>query len=361
MKKGSIANVIPMMGVLLASVLFTFQSIPVSNAFSGELTESISDLNRVAQTKSVADLYLYNQVPMAASHSVHQASYKIASNGGKIGLDYVTWTNTGIGESSLFGSIRNTISVNFIGETDNIFRSKYLSQPEAFGDCSINQEGFSLSIPTYQQSTDTIGIAGEVNPGGELEVTCESSSGSTKYMSEFVLANFKAEDNRFYQLTDDTVSFFEDLRDSWNQVDKVRSSSRTCGRVLEDQYKNRENAAAAELQNEISNRLSSVLGNYPTYNGFEIVKAETVDYTNSMTYDTYSGANYKGYSIPDRERVGSCDCGFRCTEPKYEYWVDVYPQESRLEWSLKDIRYRIPVEDGWKNMHFNVSTYNQSY
>jgi hypothetical protein len=359
MKKGSIANVIPILGLLLASVLFTFQSIPISNAFSSELTESISDLNRVTQTKSVADLYLYNQIPMAASHSVHQASYTVASQGGSMGLNYVEWTYDGVRESGLYGTIRNTISNNLRTITVTTFQDKYLGDTKGFGDCEINRDDFSLLMPGYQQSGDTDDIAGSVNPGGRLEVSCESSDGSTRYLSEYLSANFEANDNRFYQLSDDTVSFFEDLGESWQEVGSVRRTGTTCGSVSESQYRSKENSAASAVQSQISSRFSSVLENYPTYEGFKIAVARTIDFTNSMTYDTYSEANYKGYSQSGSNVIGCC--GPSCTKTRYRYWVEVFPEESRVDWSLKDAKHKVPIEDGWKSLHFNVSTYSQTY
>lgn len=361
MKKGSIANVIPILGLLLASILFTFQSIPISNAFSSELTESISDLNRVTQTKSVADLYLYNQIPMAASHSVHQSSYQVASNSGNIGLESIEWDYEGLREGSIFGSTMNTISVNLQTNTTSIFQDKYLTDNEAFGDCDINKDQFGLVLPGYQSSGDTDDIAGSVNPGGRLEVKCESSDGSTRYLSEYLSANFVANDNRFYQLSNDTVSFFMDLGDEWQEVSSVRRTGTTCGSVSESQYRNKENSAASAVQSHIASRFSAVLQDYPTYEGLEKVVAETVDFTNSMKHDTYTDANYRGYSTSGSTQIGICSCGEGCTKPRYRYWAEVYPEESRVEWSLKDAKYKVPLEDGWESLHFNVSTYNQTY
>lgn len=362
MRKGSVANIIPILGLLLASTLFTFQSIPISNAFADELTESISDLNRVTQTKSVADLYLYNQIPVAASHSVHQASYKVGSNGGDLeNLNNVEWTYDGIREGSIYGSTRNTIANSLSTVSTSIFQNEYLVDAEAFGNCNINQEAFTLSVEGYQDSTNTHNITGFVNPGGRLEVSCESNDGSTKYLSRFLSTGFESEDNRFYQLSNDTVSFFMELGEEWKEVDSVRKSGTTCGSVSETQYTNKENAAASEIQNQISNRFSSVVQNYPTYDGFEIVEAEVVDNTFSMKHDTYQGYDFRGNSDSGKSTSGTCSCGVNCTETEYDYWAEVYPEESNVEWSLKDSNYKLPMNDGWRNLHFNVSTYSQSF
>lgn len=369
MRKASVANILPMLGILLATVMFTFSSIPVMEAFGDELTDSVSDLDRVSKAKTAGQLYFYNQAPLSASYAVHQSSYELAKGGG-VTRDKIEWSYDGLRSSSLIqDSVGLTIGVNLGSKAHTMFREEYLKQPDVLGDCAINKQDFTLGLPGYTQSKQRLGIAGSVGSGGKLEVECENSETSVNYVSSQISTGFNSSDNRFYQLADDSTSFFIELGEEWsgNVNDEYTGSEVSCG---SKDWESAEQDAVEEAENDIKNAFSQAKTGYPTYSGFSILEAKILDASEQFEHGTQTSI-FTGTLETDSEDLGSCGCEtcynkfgqpYTCDcETEYRTEVTVKPQETQVKWALEDSKYRVPTKNGWKNLEFRIDSYIHSF
>lgn len=205
LKKGTFSGVIPMMGMFIMAAVMAFQSIPISQAIGGQLSESFTDLSRVAETKSYGDLYFFNFVPNGAEHSVNNVSYSLGRDGGNVSWDYRTFDVENDIEEDVSSRVSTIIEDKLEPMTESYFNDRYGGVSQGSG-CTIPSINYT-TIPLPDSESDYLqGV--EDNPeniplvvrsqvetdgssyfysGGEaapMEVECIHSQGATKYIGD---------------------------------------------------------------------------------------------------------------------------------------------------------------------------------
>lgn len=370
MSKGSISNTLPMLGIMLATMAFTVQSIPINQAFGNEVQQSISDLDRISQTKSLGHLFLYNQAPLSGSYSVQNASYQMGKEGGGI-----NWNTEKVQSNSVI-SIGEDVFRNFYGEANEAFVEEYLNTGTALRDCDMNTEDFRILVNNFDKSVDRVGIEGLIDPQGRLNIDCKYTDGGVNYKSENIFVEFDAEDNRFYQLAADTTLFFKDLSSSWgeNVEDEYSASEKACSK----KWAEAERDAVRSAENDINSSLEDVETDYPSYEEFSIEKLtyaiDTQTFPRDTETDTFRGSQEESKNSWRSSDCGGCDTCRRHDEEgnlirydcncdkKHKVTVTITPESTDVNWTLEDNKYKVPTkDDGWQNLEFKAHPYSHDF
>jgi hypothetical protein len=205
LKKGTFSGVIPMMGMFIMAAVMAFQSIPISEAVGDQLSESFTDLSRVAETKSYGDLYFFNFVPNGAEHSLNNISYSLGKDGGNVSWSHNTFDPDNNIETDVENRVETIIEDKLEPKTESYFNERYGGVSQGNG-CTIPSINYT-TIPLPDSESDyTQGV--ENNPenipmvvrsqvetegssyfysGGEaapIEVECLHGQGATKYIGD---------------------------------------------------------------------------------------------------------------------------------------------------------------------------------
>jgi len=193
-KKGTFSGVIPMMGLFVMAALMGFQSIPIGQAVSEELTDSFSDLGRMAETKSYADLYFFNFVPNGATHSINEMTYEHGQKGGNISWRYNDFSAGNAVNSKINDVIKGALQPG----VRNYFNEKYGGTSQR-GGCSIPEINYTTKVlPTtkgdvnkkqvdFYKNNIPVLIRSEVPSTGEpapIQANCIDSKGDTRYVGD---------------------------------------------------------------------------------------------------------------------------------------------------------------------------------
>lgn len=205
LKKGTFSGVIPMMGMFIMAAVMAFQSIPISEAVGNQLSESFTDLSRVAETKSYGDLYFFNFVPNGAEHSLNNVSYSLGKDGGNVSWSYNSFDIDKDVETDVENRVKIIIENKLEPKTQRYFNERYGGVSKGSG-CTIPSINYT-TIPLPDSESDYLqGI--DRNPrdipmvvrsqvktegtsyllsGGEaapMEVECINDQGSTRYIGD---------------------------------------------------------------------------------------------------------------------------------------------------------------------------------
>lgn len=184
-----------MMGLFVMAALMGFQSIPIGQAVTQELTDSFSDLSRIAETKSYGDLYFFNFVPNGASHSVNEITYDHGQEGGN-----VSWSHSDFGsEDSVNSKIDAIIKGNLQPRVQSYFNARY-GGDSSRGGCEITGITYTTKVlPTpedgnlqksqidFYENNIPVLIRSEVETSGEpapIQANCLDNRGDTKYIGD---------------------------------------------------------------------------------------------------------------------------------------------------------------------------------
>lgn len=366
--KGSLEGVLPMIGLLIMALVLATQSIPLSEAMSQIVGESTSDIERVVNTRSYADFYFYNYVPLAADYIVNDVSYELGQNAGG-----ENWDSSWLGD---YDSNMRDLRQNL-----NEYSSSNLSEEitGSEGRCSIPDSDYRILVFIGKTESDfqdlddeeiTMSVGHDISSGSRfgsispepIETTCSFEGQESFYQDEslFYSTSTNATDNRYIQLADESLNFFLDLKESLNTVGNESDTHSSCGSY--PSYSGVEEDAAENLEEEVNNEIDDVKSNYPTRDGFEIKEADTVidaDYKYGFESDVVDAS-----SSSDRW-TGSC-CG-GCGDPNEtnEYYhyseVEVSPTETEVDWVLEDTKYKVIVEQAYENLQFRIEPYEHNW
>lgn len=350
MRKGSIANIIPIMGVFLAAILFTFQSIPITEAFGNELTDSISDLDRIAQTKSAAGLYLYNQIPMAASYSVNKAAYELGESSGG-----VSWSD---GNTDNYAEIY----VKLQEEAVENLNSDY-STGKPMQRCSLNDPEYKITLWSDARQS----IKGMVYTSSPLNIKCGSSqNGEAGVNKTDFKAFFNATDNRYLVLADQTVKFYKQLEENWNNVeveDNYSGSSRSCGYY---DYSGAEAEARNKFRNDLEPGFDDATIDYPDKDGVVEEKASFEVNYEVTEESTSQGGCCDSHCHETETIIGPSGTSRKVCVDSHCHAIyksvdtTIEPESASATTKYRDSKFKVLI-DQWRNLQFRVKDYTHSF
>lgn len=405
LKKGTFSGVIPMMGLFAMAAMMGFQSIPISQAISQEMTSSYSDLSRLTKTKSFANLYFYNYVPTGTEYALNEKSYHQAKEGGNVSWGSGEFNPDTDIDIAVISKMSDIIGGELNPATEDYLNNKYGETPGSTA-CTVPDINYTTKI--FPDSTDykeaasnhpdkilmTVRSETEIQttfygfPSGvdaaPIEVECSNQQGDTKYIGDstssgsgggggglFYFNNWQSvgytselnvSANRYHILARETSEFYKRLHDRWVNVgEETGHSSYTCSLGRSEKV-SAVSSAVSDVDNSITSKRSTAISNLrPLPDGIEI-KENNIDTFDSFLGGDVTTGKFRG-SVSTTVQSGDCvcDCGEDCCNHEKRYKATATPETSKHYFSLKDTKYSIITETGWKKLNFTVSPYNHDF
>lgn len=396
-----------MMGLFVMAALMAFQSIPINQAVSQELTESFTDLSRVAETKSYGDLYFFNFVPNGADHSVSHMSHTLGQIGGNVSWNYQEFESSDAAEQKA-----DEIASEFEEQAQEYFNAKYggISQRNSCTIPSINYttdlypdsntimdgvDSRPSTIPVKVRSQvdynfgdlwSGLPFGGGVGTGGvpsiytesntgtdiidaaRMKVECSPEQGSTQYIGSTDGIGFTNElevsANRYLLLGEKTSNYYKDIHDEWLDVEAESGYSSWKCSVGRSEKVSAANSAVSQVDSTISNGKSTATNNLQGSLPDQ-VEIETNNINSSDSFlsgDVTTGKFSGSLSTTRQSDPNECDCDqYGCDDPEYRYKATATPETSDLVFTLNDTKYRSMTENGWETIEFKVRPYSHDY
>lgn len=409
-----------MMGLFVMAAMMGFQSIPIGQAVSQEITQSFTDLSRVAETKSYGDLYYFNFVPNGAEHSVNNMSHNLGQNGGNVTWDEGEFDyEEGDNIESDVRSKTSEIMLTMQNSAQEYFNEHYggVSQSGVCGIPPINYtiENFPDSSDILQDVKDhedkiniLVGSQVEIDYSGygwlpqmdaaPMEVECGYDQGSTKYIGDtqdsgededsnpaaslpfggaggldFQSLGFtnklQSDANRYHVLANKTAYIYKRVFNNWVGVTETTNTEEAVCDPTASDWEEVERESVSDVGSEVNDGFDSVANSEVDVEGVS-GEFDLRPFLMELQYDNYT-RNYYGETSYSKEKVGECkphphDCGEGCSYTHYhanEYDISVTmtPNVSVATSNITDDRYQINTEEGWKHLEFNVNPYVHSY
>lgn len=278
-RKGNLTGVIPMLLLLLTSSLFAVQSITVANAMADEVIDSVENLGKVVEGSSSSGRYFYDYLTKAASYSINQKTYDLAQDGGG-----VKWTSQDL-------ELLTTTQMILHNRANEYYEENYVTKDISGERCQFDNRGFNILLPSPNNQADlnSVHIAGSVVSNfKEVKTNCQfDDSRLQQHATEgFYRAKYNSSFNRYFQLTDETISFYKDLRTRWQSTSTTFTvSSDQCGSYNSEE--DVEDQAVDQAYNVYENRLQDVAADYPKMSGADFeasvndIEYEVLDVTKS--------------------------------------------------------------------------------
>lgn len=407
-----------MMGLFIMAALMGFQSIPISQAVSNEMTQSFTDLSRVAETKSYGDLYYFNFVPNGAEHSVNNMSHKLGKEGGAVDWDY--------GEFSPDNEIETDVELKtqeivdkMITRSRTYFNDNYAGVSTS-GVCGMPPINYSIGsfpdsdgtmlqkvknnedkLPLVVRSQVEVDYSGytffpdiEAAP---MEVECAFEQGNTKYIGDTenneesngggnpifgglpgwygnwqspgFTKQLQSDANRYHVMANRTAYIYKKVHDNW--VSDVQTTSNTNEDVCDptdSDWEQVESNTVGDVGSDVNQAFNDVVDGEVDVEGLS-GEFELRPYLLELDYDDYT-RNYYGEASYSTSNVHGCDChedhsedsdGTHCHETEKDLTVTVTPNVSVMRSNITDDKYRVNTEEGWKHLEFNVEAYNHDF
>lgn len=394
-----------MMGLFVMAALMAFQSIPINKAVSQELTESFSDLSRVAETKSYGDLYFFNFVPNGADHSVSHMSYTLGQNEGNVSWNYQEFESSDAAEQKA-----DEIAIEFEEQAQEYFNAKYggISQRNS---CTIPSINYTVDLyPSSNSIMDGVdsnpskipvkvrsqvdfsfsnigfpgligggiggGVGGTGGTGGtgsiidaaRMKVECSPNDVSTQYIGSTDGIGFtnqlEVTANRYLLLGEKTSNYYKDIHDEWLDVEQENGYSSWKCSVGRSEKVSAANSAVSQVDSTISNGKSTATNNLQGSLPNEVeIETNNIDSSDSFLGGDVTTGKFSGsLSTTKQSDANECDCDrWGCDDPEYRYKATATPETSDLVFTLNDTKYRSMTENGWQTIEFKVSPYSHDY
>jgi hypothetical protein len=192
-----------------------------------------------------------------------------------------------------------------------------------------------------------------------LTITCPYSDGVVTYKGGrgVFSAPENASDNRYLLLVEESTEFFGELNTQWTSgvQDTYSRSGSACGW---NPAPGMERSLVSAIETDITNGSQTARNGYSTPNGGELRTASIIGPSTTFTYtstDLFEGEEDLDIDTSD------CDCDDDGCETWYDVDLTIKPQQSKVDWVLKDTKYRIPLENTWKQLVFKVKPYTHNY
>ncbi|MFB6158791.1 MAG: hypothetical protein ABEJ95_03970 [Candidatus Nanohalobium sp.] len=359
MKKGNVASILPALAVFISASALSLQSMGVTEAMASEVGESVGDLSLTVHTRVTADNFFYNWMPYGGAYSVHNTTYNLSKVGG--GADIHWRTKNGYTPQDAYGDALENLRL----KSKNYFNKKYVEARKGL-QCD-SETGLIQLLPSYSEPlTQWNDLEFWILTTSPLNAECGDRR-ETKYQAqeEYFRSYGNASDNRYISLANRTSKFFTDLSNSFssNVQDKYSNTEKACGYAPTDEA---EAGALNQVNPDVREAFNTVNSNYPLDNKFKKIESQIVNSVFTLTYG-HTTDLFK----PSRESMDTwttencCDCcgeSDRCS-PSYWHYArkDIWPGITKVNYTLKDPKYQIPTEEGWRHLEFQVEPYTHYF
>lgn len=407
LKKGTFSGVIPMMGLFVMAALMGFQSIPISQSISQELTDSFSDLSRISQTKSHAGFHFYNYIPTGTEYSVNEKSYDLAKEGGNVSWNYNQFDIDTDRGDKVESMTKRIVKDNLEPAAGEYLNAKYSSTaggqncitpdinytakllPDAGTDFIEEVDQFPDDIPVTVRSEVDVTSSGTFGwfntvSAAPVEVTCgDNEHGSAKYIgdsststltffSDFSSVGYSNElnatANRFHILAKETTQFYKTLYDDWTSVQSVTNTKQSVCDPSNSDWESLEQRTVNDMNNEVTTPYNEAKDQVDVSGFTKNFSIKT--YELNFEYDDYD-KKFDGNSTNRKVDVGNCkphthSCGEDCSYTHYhadvyDLYVTVNAKKSVVSSNVTDTEYKVITEEGWDNIEFLVDSYPHEF
>lgn len=365
--KAEASPILLMVGVLVLALVFGAMAIPINELFSSEMDESIGDLDRVATTKSSAQLYFYNYVPTAATYAAYQESFELGRRGGSKDIDWSSDLYTesenqypgyvyNPGQTCSSDDVVNEITCRLGDNVTEELRERYISGSE---DGRCQRPDYNLDVYFSQEDYSLEGSAFALSP---IETRCNFPDGNVRYQANnsFLSLDFDVSGNRYIKLAEEADRITEGLYNEWSSgVDDNYVGTET-------QCNNKDfESAEEEAVNDAESDIDQAFDDAPDSSDISDIVVQAFEVTGpSTTFSEGTSTDaFKGSDSQSSEVVGDCNCdedGDNC-DPVYEAEVNVTVDRSDMELVLIDEFSKIPVDLGKRTLEFRVDEYQHFY
>ena len=373
--KGTINGVLPTLGLVIMAALMAFQTLPISQAFAEEMSESYNDLSRITQAKSQGNFMYHNNGLLASEHAVNQKSYELGQIKGGFAWSYNTPT-----EQKLVEKLEN--------ESQKYLNNNYTTY-QTIQDCTIPTINHTLNIQLQNKFIKFNQTSYAQNPNKPPEIICnypETKVNYTgekpKYGSNFEENRFSttqtAEANRYGPLIDKVKQYTNQIKNEYPKSSsgkveqKTGTSSTVCteGSGITDSHKKTAmRSAVSSVEGVITGSKTEAWNTVsPIPNWME----KTVDkYNKSKTFrwgggspivstDIFSGS----ISTSIKDSCTNC-CGTSNNYDEVYAEAKVTPSWTKYylvleEDESKNSHNKILTENGWKHLEFRIEPWTHS-
>jgi len=383
-----------MMGMFIMAAIMAFQSIPISQAVGGELTDSFTDLSRIAETKSYGDLYFFNFVPNGAEHSINNISYSLGKDGGNVSWSYKDFSVEEDIRPDVEDKIDTIIGDKLEPMTENYFNEKYGGVSQGSG-CTIYEINYT-TIPLPDSDYDYVQgvkdnpedipmvVRSQVETGDSyfsvdaapMEVECNHGQTSTKYIGDTQTSSgssstpsgtglgigglgfgigigffpgdwtsvgytnrVEATANRFHVLANRTAYIYKRVHDNWaNNVGPVSNTNEdVCGPTNSD-WEKVERESVSDVGSTVNSEFNDVVDSEVNVDGVS-GDFELRPFSLDFEYDDYT-RNYLGNASYTTSNIEDCKChedhdedsdDEHCHKTEKDLTVTVTPNASVME------------------------------
>lgn len=351
-----------MIGLLLMAIVLSIQSIPLTEVMNEAVGDSTSDIETVVNTRAYADFYFYNYVPLAAEYAWNEVSYELGQNGGG-----ETWTKSWLKDyDTNMRTLRSNINDNSGGNLSNTVTGSE-------GVCDIPNSDYNVygllgkSVSELKDlgeeeaklyvSHDT-GNAFTFNPQ-PIETTC-NFAGESYYQDDsfFYSTETNATDNRYIQLSSETLKYFLKLKSELSKVsEETGYSPWRCNQKPDAADKatatrNALNPIESDIEDAMDKAENEI---QPLPTGIEkeaeIISTDTFYYGNSVSTDKLEG------TVQGTTQTDPNECGPSREQPEYRAKATITPDKTEVDWKINDSKYKVIVEDQYENLEFRVEPY----
>lgn len=238
---------------------------------SGEVIESVENLGKIVEGSSSSGRYFFDYLTKGATFSVNQESYELGQEGGG-----VEWSAEDL-------EVLTTTQVVLHNRANSYFEENYINTDIRAQRCQIDDQGFNIVLPNPNNQVDreSVHIAGSVISNiEEVKTNCQFDESRLQIHATegFYRARYNSSFNRYFQLVDETISIYEDLRATWSSAPvEYTASSSSCGSYPSEGQV--EEIARQQAVDEFEERLQYVERDHPELEGAGLeLEFKDIDY-----------------------------------------------------------------------------------
>ena len=365
-----------MLALFIMSMIMAIQSLPLAESLSDVVGDSTDEIERIVDTRSYADFFFYNNIPLESEYAVNNASLQLGEDGGG-----ETWNNNWLTNyNSNMMDLRNNLdqlSRNIV--TENIQGSEGLQceivesdysitvYPGVSGDDlqDIDDPGTPLRVAHEISSPGQFPTAGQADP---IEVECDS--GDTYYLDEGSYSTeTSATNNRYIQLAEETVKAFLDIRDELDDISGYpwEETSTSCSSRTSAE-RSAEQSVRSTLESNVEDAISSGMSNKPRRGYIDLLTDPVQTYDVGDANWKHISGNVRRSGTTDSTISGNCGCcGDDCDEDdppcrtRYRATATASPDLVNMDWEIEDGEFDVIVGETYETLDFRVKPYTHDW
>jgi hypothetical protein len=371
--KGSMEGVLPMMGLLILAAAMGFQTLPITEAFNEVMSDSTEGLANTVDAKAYAEFYFYNYVPIGAEHAINEAAWELGQEAGGLEWNNEKVDDIQLGISTASPSIRREWQLKSIAKLN-----KWVEGSE--GECKIPAETgadihFYIDLLIPNKNGTKYNVYRDDQGGlGPLSVKCPF--GQTEYYGEsYITRNRMALDNRYNQLANTTIKFYNETKKELNDINRdfsgdgdaeCASSPGSAIRIAETEA---EREAKENLENAVSDKIEQASTRTKSESEFLTERSEVIKtpYTPGSGFHVDdAGWKHIGGNV-EREGTTTGSANEVCCAGEDESCPDdedysfdgdadatASPVKTNVNWGIEDSDRQVIVGDEYRKLEFKA-------